>query len=114
MDSLNELSSEVPKFENQQIKADDLKIGTIYPVVKIKQMQTRFGLCTSAVIKVQNSDESVDERILFLPSRLNKCFSQEVINSFNSQPESKYLKYLGSKKSYEGAKATQLFQFGVL
>lgn len=115
MDSLNNLSSQIePQAEIKKIAITELKIGEAYAIVKMKQSQTRYGVCTYAIIKVCDANETVNNRILFLPARLNKGFSPDTINMFNAKPESKFLKYLGFKKMYEGAKPTQLFQFGDL
>lgn len=113
MDSLNQISSAMPQFENERIRAEELEIGRAYNVMKIKQTQTRFGKCTYAIIRVADTEGTVN-RVIFLPNRLNQAFTDSVLETFNAVPDAKYLKYLGSKKMYEGARPTHLFEFGDL
>lgn len=112
MEYLNEISTSAPKSQSQ-IKPEELVPQHCYAILRAKQTQTKYGLSTYLIIEVEEEGKTT-ERLLFLPRRLNNGFSEECINLINKEPSKKYVKFLGSAKSYSGAKASYLYEFGDL
>lgn len=108
MDLLNSASKNIPKCNSfDKVTTEQMEIDKQYEIVQVKQCTTKFGQCTTVVIKIHDA-----QKILFLPKRLNQFFTPEVLLSFNDQSSKKFIKYIGTQSCFEGSKQSKLFEFG--